>query len=206
MKTHQILGLLALMASSQISFAQGYLYFGNTNDLGTSSVHSANFLLGSKIAVDSTVDLTAAGVIFSGTGYNANIGIYSANATTGLPDQLLATTGSFAVTATGTVQIPFIASQTVLPGNYWFLADYSGTASVRYANGTGAQVAYRSLPFTSTLPTSFGTASSYTGQSFNYFLVSQPAAVPEPGTWALASFGGTFLIFGWHRRKNAKTA
>ena len=172
--------------------ARGSAYYGNYTDLPQSSSHSANYLLGSAISVDQPVTLSAAGIIFRTSGYDANVGLYSDVG--GHPSQLLATTGSFLVGTTGRVETAFLSTPTLGPGTYWFMADFDAFASVGYNQPTGALVDYRSLTFTSTLPTTFGTATEYSGQSFNYYLVT----VPEPqALWVL----GLGLVITFMRRR-----
>ena len=168
--------------------------FGNPVDLGANSRHTANFLLGTQITIDQSVNLLEAGVIFRTKGYNANIGLYSASSTDGLPDQLLATTGAFPVLAVGTVTAPFTTAPLLNPGTYWFMAVFDSAASVGKLDSATDLVAYSSLAFTPDLPASFGAASTYT-RRFNFFLVTQ--SVPEPtGTLLIAMGVFAFLFSG----------
>ena len=200
MKTYRILGALVLSGFLSLATSQAaFNLYGNSNDLGGSSNISAHFLLGSMVTLDQTVDLLDAGVIFRNAGYNANIGLYSADFSNGLPDQLLATTGSFFVTSTGTVETPFTTSPTLLPGDYWFMAEYDrDSVSVGFSQTVTNLVAYRSLTFATSLPSAFGPASTYTGQAFNYYLVTQ--SVPEPSTYALFGLGALALVIAATRR------
>ena len=179
--------LVAAMVVTESSSAATVL-FGKTTDLGSNSSHSPDFLLGFRISVNQPVDLLGAGIIFRTSGYNANVGVYSSGPG-GFPSQLLATTGVFNVSTIGIVETPFSSVITLTPGNYWFMADYDAVASVGFRAGTVTfptdpnipdVVAYRSLPFTSTLPSTFGPATLYTGQEFNYYLKTQ--TIPEPAT------------------------
>ena len=193
MKTYRILGALVLSGFLSLATSQAaFNLYGNSNDLGGSSNISAHFLLGSMVTLDQTVDLLDAGVIFRNAGYNANIGLYSADFSNGLPDQLLATTG--------TVETPFTTSPTLLPGDYWFMAEYDrDSVSVGFSQTVTNLVAYRSLTFATSLPSAFGPASTYTGQAFNYYLVTQ--SVPEPSTYALFGLGALALVIAATRRK-----
>ena len=102
--THIFAAAACLLMTPRESSAQVF-YYGNYNDLGGNSNHSPNFLLGSKYTATQPVTLLSAGVIFRTSGYMWNIGLYTNSG--GLPDQLVATTGAFAVTAMGRVETPF---------------------------------------------------------------------------------------------------
>jgi hypothetical protein len=183
------------------STSQAIVLYGNVADLGANSSHSPNFLLGSSITINQPVDLLSAGVIFRTDGYTADIGLYSSATVGGLPDQLLATTGAFNVTSTGVVETPFTTNPLLAPGNYWFMAVYNLQASVGITSQTSDLVAYESFNFSSTLPSTFGPAITYTGQAFNYYLVTQP--VPEPSMSILAIGGFYAFLSGWRHRKRA---
>jgi hypothetical protein len=166
-------------------------YYGNVADLGQYSHHSANYLLGCQIEVPEVVNLVAAGILFRAGGVNGNVGIYSSGAPEQMPGELLATTGSFSVSSSGTKEIPFTEEITLQPGWYWFMAVYQTTANIGYTVNSDDLVVYRSLPFNGTLPTTFGTPLTYTGQEFNYYLKTE--TVPEPTTMGLLSLAITAL-------------
>lgn len=142
--------------------------------------------------------LSDAGIIFRSSGYQGQVALY--DLTSGnLPGQRLATTGTFSVSTTGPVLIPFTTSPALNAGTYWFMAVFSANASIGFSD-TGAQlVAYKSLSFGSPRSATFGTPNTYTGQAFNYYL--QLKSIPEPATIVLEMFGVCVLagFFGWRR-------
>ena len=195
--THIFAAAACLLMTPRESSAQVF-YYGNYNDLGGDSNHLPNFLLGSKYTATQPVTLLSAGVIFRTSGYMSNIGLYTNSG--GLPDQLLATTGAFAVTAMGRVETPFTTHPMLAPGDYWFEAVYDLNASLGIQQGTNDLVAYRTLTFTGMLPSSFGTSTTYTGQTFNYYFSG--LAVPEPSALALVGLASCIMAArrAWRKR------
>jgi len=177
--------------------AKADVTFGYPNDLGTPSTFFPNYLLGESIKVNQTVSLLNAGIIVSTDGYNGIVGLYSNN--NGIPNQLLATTGVFTVTATGSMLVPFTSNPVLAPGTYWFMADFSAQAEVE-SGGSGNPIEYDSYNFSSTLPTSESSWLTYAGPDFNYFL--DTAAVPEPSSFVLLALVGVggFVVYRCRRK------
>jgi hypothetical protein len=97
------------------------------------------------------------------------IGIYADAA--GNPGTLVAQMPSTAVLL-GMNEVPLAAPVTLTAGTYWFMANYSASASIYdNVNAAGSTVKYISLPFATALPATFPTPTTYTGQVFNYYLV-----------------------------------
>lgn len=190
----RVLGAVCLLA---FNCSATTINFGNDSDFGLGSHHRVGFLLGSIITIDQTVDLLAAGIIFYSGGYG-NIGIYSSNA--GEPDQLLATTGAFHMSGSGTLEVPFTSNVTLDVGDYWFMGVYDEIASIGIKQDTDVEYKYRSLNFTSELPTTFGAAITQSEQEYNYYI--KASAIPIPP--ALYLFGSGLLgLVGIARRKKA---
>jgi hypothetical protein len=65
------------------------------------------------------------------------------------------------------------ASGVALPaGTYWIMGIFDVTASIGFSTAAGANVvSYVSLPFGAPLPSRFPAPTTYTGQTFNYYLV-----------------------------------
>ena len=174
--------------------------YGYDTEFSGQSTHGSNYLLGQIISIDQTVELAAAGIIFKSSGVNANVGIYSSSG--GTPDQLLATTGAFAVNTTGAIETAFSSSVTVGPGDYWFMAVYGSSVNIgEDVGGLSAETQYTSLSYTSSLPSSLGGMLSYTDNVFNYY-VTTTSAVPVPAAaWLFGS--GLLGLVGVARRKKA---
>lgn len=194
MKKYQFAILLA--ALSQSAHASLVIY-GNDVGFDTNSSHSANNLLGSKITIDQTVRVEDAGIIFRTSGYNANVGLYTSNF--GQPDALLDTTGEFYVNTADTVLTPFLTKITLNPGDYWFMAVYDQNASIGKSS-TPTEASYQSLAFTSSLPSTFGSATNYTSTgAFNYFITTTPVPIPS-AVWLFSS--GLLGLWGMRKKVN----
>jgi len=196
-----ILSLLALLPAAL--HAQ-VLLFGNFTDLGDNSSHAASYLLGSQIDVTIPGVLTDAGIIFRASGGNGEVAVYDDTGAGGLPGNLVARTGVFPVTSIGDTLIPFTSNPVLPAGTYWMMAVYSTGASVGFTTNTDALVAYRSFTTGTVPPATFGTATTYTGQAFNYYL--RLDAIPEPETIALQGLGLLVLIAVRLRKGRSKPA
>jgi len=175
------------------------IHYGNDSVFSTSGSFGANYLLGEVITVTDQFNLTSAGSIFRATSGTFKAGIYSN--ISGSPGTLLAQTDVYTITAAGNVEIPVLSSVTLDPGDYWFMGIYSSNTNNWYST-TGGTVKYKSLSFSSDLPSDFGTALSYSGQDFNYYLGGTVAAIPEPETYAMLLAG--LGLLGWHARRRKK--
>ena len=182
--------------------------YGNTTDNGGNSYVTTGYLLGEQIYINQSATLKDFDAIFRSTGSNVNFGLYSSTSSSqpsSPPAQLLAMSGSQAITSTGLVSIPFTQTTTVSAGYYWIVAAYDANTSVGSTTGssdgldsTSSQIDYRSFGYSGTLPSTFGTASSYAGADLDYAVATNPV-VPEPSTWA----GGALLLAtaGWTLRR-----
>ena len=90
----------------------------------------------------------------------------------GVPDSLFASSAITTVTGSGVLELD-VTDQSLPAGTYWIMAVYSSTASISFTTSTSATVKYRALNFGSSLPTSFGSASSYTGSGYSYYLIAK---------------------------------
>jgi hypothetical protein len=187
---------IGIMSTAAVHAATVY---GYDTEFSSESTHGADYLLGQVISIDQAVTLNAAGIIFKSSGVNANVGIYTSNS--GSPDQLLATTGSFFVSAPGIVEKTFTSAVTVGPGDYWFMAVYDGTVHIgEDVGGLSATTKYKALSFTATLPTSAGSTAAYTDNVFNYYVTTTASEVPiPPALWLFAT--GLLGLAGVARRK-----
>jgi hypothetical protein len=182
------IGILLLIANP---VGAQVVRYGNVADLGGSSDHLADYLLGSEINVPQQITLTGAGILFRTSGYNAEVGIYADSS--GVPGALLGDTGPFAVASTGYVETPVLDPVVLPAGNYWFEAVYDNVASVGISfDDPSAQVDYVSLDFGSPLPNPFPAPDVYDGQAFNYYLVG--TTVPEPASLGLFGLGALGLL------------
>ena len=171
--------------------------YGNTTDNGGSSSVLANTLLGEQVYVNQSATLNDFDAIFRMAGTNVNFGLYSSTSSNTIqspPSQLLATTGSHAITSTGLVSIPFTQTTTIPAGYYWIMAVYDANTNVGQTGGasptmSGTLIDYRSFGYSDTLPQTFGAVTSYSGVDLDYAVSTNPV-VPEPSTWA----GGALLL------------
>lgn len=142
--------------------------YGYRTPLPASSNHGPHYLLGSRVSVASGGQLQRFGVDVRATGPNASFGLYSDVG--GDPGTLVAQTGSFHFNTLGNMERPPLMPVVLAPGNYWIMAVYDGAASVGRDAGSSNMIKYRTLNFTGTLPTTFGTPSAYTGENLNYYI------------------------------------
>ncbi|MCX6872189.1 MAG: choice-of-anchor D domain-containing protein, partial [Verrucomicrobia bacterium] len=152
--------------------------YGNYTPLPKNSSHGANYLLGSLVTITADGELEFFGLDARATGPDANFGLYTDSG--GNPGTLVATTGAFNLNVVGYIERAPTEPVTLTAGNYWIMAVYSAGASVGSSNTTTNVVKYRSLTFTSSLPSSFGATTTYTGNDFNYYLkVGARVLAPE---------------------------
>lgn len=146
---------------------------GHVAFLGESSSHSPHFLLGEQVVVPAPTTLRRFGVLVVTSGPQFQMALYSDLG--GVPHHLVAQTAPFAVTAGSMEVLPTVPNVILPPGTYWLVGICNQNASFGYTTGAGANVVqYRSLTFGTPLPDPFGgPLMSYTGQSFNYWLVVQ---------------------------------
>ncbi|HND33291.1 MAG TPA: hypothetical protein PLA94_25005, partial [Myxococcota bacterium] len=142
-------------------------HIGYDVDLGTSSNHAPNYLLGSRYTVSSSFTVTALAVIGKVAGPNMKLALYSDSA--GTPANLIVQTATTAL-AVGAQEVA-VTPTTIPAGDYWFMGIYQSTASIGISYAYSDTVKYRSLSFGTALPASFGAPATYSGQRFNYYIV-----------------------------------
>lgn len=173
----------------------GVTPIGSHEPFPANSANSANHLMGQRIHVPNATTLYSFGVDVRHTGTQASLGLYTDQG--GAPAALVAQTGAFTFPRLGRVERPPTQAVQLSPGNYWIMAVYNGTASVGRSTSAATSVAYRTLSFTGTLPATFGPATFYTAQSFNYYIlvaegeigVEQPVGVDLTDGAATTAFG-----------------
>jgi hypothetical protein len=140
--------------------------YGYPNDLGGTSSHSPNYLLGSLISVPTAGTLTHLSVLGKSSGALVKLALYTDVA--GSPGTLVAATGTMTL-AVGANE--FAVTPTPLPaGNYWIMGIYNVHASIGIDFNNSDVVKYIAWPFASAPPTTFPTPTVYTGQRFNYYI------------------------------------
>ena len=145
---------------------------GNTTPFTETSGASPNYLLGELITVPSNVTLLQFGVISRGAGQGMQMALYTNVGSA--PGTLVAQTAATTMFV-GNMEMNPTAGPVALPaGTYWIMAIYNATAQFGFTTMAGTNVvSYRSWTYGTPLPTTFGTPITYTGQSFNYYLVVQ---------------------------------
>lgn len=143
---------------------------GHTTQFTQTSSPSPNFLLGEQVVVTAPVTLHRFGLIASAAGANVKMALYTDVA--GSPGTLVAQTAATAQIV-GNHEISPTAPAVALPaGTYWLVAVYDVAGSIYYTtSATTNTVKYITHTFANALPTTFGTPTTYMGQSFNYYLV-----------------------------------
>ncbi|MDP2307094.1 MAG: putative metal-binding motif-containing protein [Pseudomonadota bacterium] len=155
--------------ATEVSCSEVSEHIGNDVEFATASSHAANYLLGSLITVPDTMTVTDLALIGKTAVGSVKMGLYTD--VYGNPGTLVVSTPGTPV-VDGVEEIP--VTPTVIPaGDYWIMGVYSATASIgiTYADDATKVVKYRSYSYSSALPTTFGSPSTYTGQEFNYYIV-----------------------------------
>ena len=140
---------------------------GHDTALGETSGHAANFWLGSKLVVTSPVTLDKFGLIALSSGQKVKMALYSD--ASGAPGALIAETSAHTL-ASARLEMD-VTDVRLAAGTYYIMAIYDSTAKISYTTSTSATVWYKSYTFSSSAPAPFGSASTYTGQEFAYYLV-----------------------------------
>jgi len=143
---------------------------GNDVEFTDSSSHSANYLLGSRLVLETAGELQALAVIGKVAGPRVVMALYSEDST-GNPDALVAETDATSIVVGG-LELP-VEPVELDAGAYWIVAVFESSASVGFNMATSAEVKYCSHSFSSPLPDPFcpGGISVYSGQEFNYYTV-----------------------------------
>ena len=194
------LGILGAIANAQT--------YGNTSSFETQSGHSQDFILGVQVSVTSTITLDSFGLMYGQTGStpttaNGKFALYSSSAASGLPMNLIASTGAMSLSGIGTINnIAFTSSPTIAPGTYWMMALYQTFATPRMgvagANSTSL-VSYWSQSYATGFDATAPAITTYNGQNFNYW-INGHAPVPEPASFAALGLG--VLAFAVRRRRS----
>ncbi|MFZ5441422.1 MAG: InlB B-repeat-containing protein, partial [Myxococcota bacterium] len=144
---------------------------GNYTPLPNNSSHSANYLLGNRITVPSTVSLSKFGVIGRAAGPSVIMALYTDAG--GAPGSLVARTASTPLIV-GNLELSPLSATTLVAGTYWIMAEYSSSASIGTDSSVSTNfISYVSHTFGTTLPNPFGAPQTYDGSTFNYYLVVQ---------------------------------
>jgi hypothetical protein len=146
---------------------------GNDVEFADASSATENYLLGSAIEIPYPMVLSALALIGKSATGNVKMALYTDDRGRfgGSPESLIVATGANAIPV-GPLEIA-VEPTPVLPGTYWIMAVYDTTASIgiELTPMETNYVKYRSLLFSDPIPSSFGTATTYSGQRFNYYIV-----------------------------------
>jgi len=162
----RILLLLAITLFFGFTFGQCNVNVGNDMALGQSSSHTADYLLGSSITWTNTFTVHEMGLISINSGRNFKVAIYDDAG--GNPGNLLTEGSGTTVVGVNIIDVPDVIMP---PGTYYYMAVYETGASISKTNNTTATVWYISHTYSSSLPSSFGTPITYTGEEFSYYLI-----------------------------------
>jgi hypothetical protein len=143
------------------------VHVGHDTLFAGASNHSANYLAGFEIEVETTMLVTHLAVVAKEASPSIRMALYSDAEG---PDALLIEVPSTAM-AGGENEFP-VTPFPIEPGHYWIMAMYEEDASVGiYSPGTGAKVTYKYMPFADPLPDPFGEGNDVKNQVYNYYLV-----------------------------------
>ncbi len=146
--------------------------FGNDDSTGFDNSGDPiyqDYLLGSKIQLNSSGTLYSLNLIGRNTGAQVQMALYDDNS--GIPGNLIITSDTTIVTTVGTgiVSLPVVPTQ-LAAGDYWIMAVYSIDGGHTYSRDTTHQVYYIALNYGSTIPASAINFIGYTGSEFTYFM------------------------------------
>ncbi|QQE10041.1 hypothetical protein JD969_10990 [Planctomycetota bacterium] len=190
-----LLGFTVLTLSFITTFTHAApINYGNdtTNSAGT-HIFGGDALLGLKINITQNTIATHIGSIYKGTGSQVQFGIYTDN--NNAPDQLIASTNPHNIIYNSHNLIPLTSNTQLNTGNYWLLSlyDVQATGAMRAESLT---IPFILTTFTGTMPTTFPTShQTYNGESFNYYIVTDTALIPEPASLSLLSLTLAPLLF-----------
>ncbi len=184
MMKRRVLGFAAcavVLAMAGTADAQTY---GNTDPFESQGSHGANFVLGVEVVIPTNdFQLESFGLMYGVEGStpstsNAIFGLYSSGAN-GLPESLIAVTNGINLSAQQTYDnIAFTTTPTVQSGTYWMMALYESQSNPRVTFLTpNSVVAFWSHSYGAGMPGT-GSAGTYTGQNFNYWVNGVPAPAP----------------------------
>jgi hypothetical protein len=146
---------------------------GNATEFAGTGSEAINYLFAERVVVSSPAALYQMGHIFKiDAGASFQLALYTDAA--GAPGTLVAET---AVTgdAVGVLEPPVVSAPVAISaGTYWMVWRCGGAncRSSYTMTGVAANVIYyRTYPFASPFPATFGAAVSFTGQSYNTYLV-----------------------------------
>ncbi len=142
---------------------------GENVELSIAAGASPDWLLATPYRFTDRMDITHLSVIMKTAGGNqARLAIYSDNG--GIPNQLLAETAIFGVTAAGTYEEPVLQRVRLEPGTYWFahLYDVTTPVGLETAGGPG-HTGQSGYPFASGFPVTFPASTTFPGTRVNYY-------------------------------------
>jgi hypothetical protein len=187
-----------------VAAAASAVTYGNTSPFETESSHSPNFVLGVQVMIPQAITLQSFGMIYGNNDTpsisNAYFGLYSSSAASGLPQNLVAVTNSINLNTAQTYDnIAFTSTPTVSAGTYWMMALYQSQANPRMSllNSTSL-VAYWSNSYSSGMPTTAPSVTTYQGQNFNYWV--NGASVPEQASIVVVGLGALAIMARKRRR------
>ena len=143
--------------------------YGQVEPLPEDSSHYTGHLLGTRLHVPVDTTLIALAVIGRKPGAKFQLALYSDG------DNVPLYLRGFTPITELKVGIQEIGVPPVrLPaGYYWLVGTYDTTASIAYSQNTSETVKHITHTFGEPLPEVFGSASTYTGQTFSHYIVTK---------------------------------
>jgi hypothetical protein len=135
---------------------------------------SPGYLLGERVSITSSVQVTALGVIATSaepaTGVDGILALY--DDVGGLPSALQAQTASTTI-GPGDNLVPVVSPVSVAPGTYWIMSEYDATASVCVDDSVSNAIAYVAIGGYNVVPASLTNQVGESTVDFNYYVVGQ---------------------------------
>jgi hypothetical protein len=152
--------------------SDGPLIIGWPDEYPDASSHAGGWLNGIEIVVDETVTLRQLALISKRAGDDVRMVLYTDDG--GTPDILMASTE---ITTTGVGPLEMDVDSVVLePGSYWIMTVWAGSGSIGIDSSSSeamsTMVRDKTWSIYDAPPNPFGSAGGYTGQRFNFYMVT----------------------------------
>lgn len=151
----------------------GYSTQFTCNSASGIDVFPAGEVIGEGILIQSTITVTALGLISRNGGGSGSLALYTDAG--GRPGTLKAQTGSMSIPANANVPIPVSATVSVPAGTYWIMSEFASNSSICVDSAAGNTLYYEVTgSFPSTFPTTSPPAESIPNTvHINFYVVGQ---------------------------------
>jgi len=166
-------------------------FFGFSQDLGSTTSLTKNYLTGFLLRVGCTLSIKYVSTLISSSS-GGNIQFFLYNDNSGYPGTILYQTNLVSIT-TGTLSVPFNQSPFNLQeGKYWLMTYVDTTTSIRSSSTNEINIQYTTVSSSSKVPNVFGLPTgSYQGPQFNMWISTSSSTSSSSGNSASTSSKGS---------------